>query len=407
MWQDLKGTVNMAVIVAALGYFVDIYDLVLFGVVRVPSLVGIGVPEDMILDTGVYLLNMQMIGMLIGGIIWGIWGDKRGRVSVLFGSILLYSVANILNAFVTSVDQYAILRFLAGVGLAGELGAGITLVSEVIPKEKRGYSTAIVAAIGVSGAIVAGFVAKMMDWQTAYIVGGLLGLVLLALRFKVFESGMFAKSVADKTVKRGSFLMLFGSWQRLSKYLACILIGVPIWYVVAILVMFSPELAAALGATGPVEAGTAVMLCYLGLVFGDLASGFMSQLIKSRRNVVKIFLGLTACLVAIYLLVPGQSPLWFYGLSLFLGFATGYWAVFVTIGAEQFGTNIRATVTTTVPNFVRGAVVPITLLFSVFKQSFTLVESAALVGAICLALAALALWRLKETYGKDLDYMEK
>jgi MFS family permease len=398
---------NASVIVAALGYFVDIYDLVLFSIVRIPSLRDLGITsQEALLEDGVMLLNMQMAGMLIGGVAWGVLGDKRGRLSVLFGSIFLYSVANILNGFVSSIPMYAVLRFVAGLGLAGELGAGITLVSEVLPKEKRGYGTMIVATIGISGAILAGLVGEYFGWRTAYFIGGGLGLLLLFLRIGVYESGMF-KNIKDAAhVTRGNFLSLFTNKKRFWKYLKCILIGVPIWYVVGILITFSPEFGIAMGMAETVSAAKAVMSCYLGLVFGDFLSGFLSQRFKSRRNIVLVFLLLTAGFVALYLLSSDLSLNQFYVMCVALGLASGYWAVFVTIAAEQFGTNIRATVTTTVPNFVRGAVVPLSLTFEALKDSWGLIPTAMALGAICLAIAVASILTLEETYSKDLNYLE-
>ncbi|WP_242926127.1 MFS transporter [Pontibacter vulgaris] len=397
---------NASVIVAALGYFVDIYDLVLFSIVRIPSLQALGVASQAdLLEQGVLLLNMQMAGMLVGGVAWGMLGDKRGRLSVLFGSIFLYSVANILNGFVTTIPMYAALRFIAGVGLAGELGAGITLVSEVLPKEKRGYGTMVVATIGISGAILAGFVGEYAGWRTAYFIGGGLGLLLLFLRIGVFESGMF-NNLKGTGVTRGNFLSLFTNAARFKKYIKCILIGIPIWFVVGILITFSPEFGKALGITAPVSAAKAISFCYLGLTFGDFASGYLSQRFRSRRYIVLAFLLLAALAIAAYLLGRGFSLSTFYTLCVALGFAGGYWAVFVTIAAEQFGTNIRATVTTTVPNFVRGAVVLLTLAFSALKDSVGLVPGAILLGIVCLILAVASILTLEETYAKDLDYME-
>lgn len=398
---------NASVIVAALGYFVDIYDLVLFSIVRIPSLQDLGVTQQsQLLEQGVMLLNMQMAGMLIGGIAWGVLGDKRGRLSVLFGSIFLYSVANIMNGFVTSIPMYAFLRLVAGIGLAGELGAGITLVSEVLPKEKRGYGTMVVATIGISGAILAGIVGEYFGWRTAYFIGGGLGLLLLFLRVGVYESGMFDNIKKTADVTRGNFLSLFTNLKRFWKYLKCILIGVPIWYVVGILITFSPEFGIALGMEEPVSAAKAVSFCYLGLVFGDFASGYLSQRFKSRRYIVVAFLILTAVFIGAYLLGSAFSLDAFYTLCVALGFASGYWAVFVTIAAEQFGTNIRATVTTTVPNFVRGAVVPLTISFSYLKDGIGLVPGAMVLGVISLALAVVSILSLEETYAKDLDYTE-
>lgn len=400
-----KKVLNVTVIVAALGYFVDIYDLVLFSIVRVASLKSLGVPEEQLLETGVFLLNMQMAGMLVGGLVWGILGDKRGRVSVLFGSIFMYSVANILNAFVTNVDQYGILRFIAGVGLAGELGAAITLVSEVMTKETRGYGTTVVAATGISGAVLAAIIGENYSWSTAYIVGGVLGLALLVMRVSIFESGMY-QTVKHRDARRGDFLQLFTNRDRALKYISCILIGVPIWYVIGILITFSPEIAKELEVTGPVSAGKGIMYTYVGLIFGDLASGLLSQFMKSRKKVVSLFLLITGGFIGVYFFARGLSPEMFYGLCIALGFGAGYWAVFVTIASEQFGTNLRATVTTTTPNFVRGAVVPLTLAFQALATKMSLTQSGMIVGAVAMALAFAALMRLQETFAKDLDYIE-
>ena len=393
------------VLVSSLGYFVDIYDLILFGIVRIPSLTELGVRGDELIKVGVFILNMQMAGMLIGGIIFGIWGDKRGRLSVLFGSIFLYSIANLLNAFVTDVNLYAVIRFVAGIGLAGELGAAVTLVSEVMTKETRGYGTAIVATIGVSGAIFAAIIGEKFNWHIAYIIGGVLGLILLLLRIGMFESGMY-KSLTSSNVSRGNFLKLFTSKDRFLRYAYCILIGLPIWYVVGILITFSPEFGKVLGVKEPINAGNSILFTYTGLIFGDFASGFLSQFIKSRKKVVMIFIALTTVFIFVYLFSSGLSKNMFYGLCVLLGISIGYWAVFVTTASEQFGTNLRSTVTTTVPNFIRGSVVPITIAFSMLRPAFGMIHSALIVGIISVLLAVFAAYKLEETYGKDLNFLE-
>jgi MFS transporter, putative metabolite:H+ symporter len=403
---SIRTVFSLPVIVAALGYFVDIYDLVLFSIVRVPSLKGIGISGQELINKGVMLLNMQMIGMLVGGILWGVLGDRKGRLKIMFGSIFIYSLANLANGMVTSIEAYAVLRFIAGVGLAGELGAGITLVSEVLHKSVRGYGTMIVASVGVSGAILANFVAKGFDWRTAFYIGGVLGLLLLILRVSVSESGMF-KGMEGTNLRRGNFLSLFTSRERFGRFMNSILIGIPTWFVVGILITFSPEFAKTLEIRGAVSAGNAVMFCYLGLVFGDFTSGMLSQLLKSRRKVVLIFLVLTVAGIAAYFMSAGSSAAVFYGICTFLGFASGYWAIFVTIAAEQFGTNLRATVATTIPNFVRGMVVPITMLFQLLRKDLGIRQGALLVGGICVAVALVSLWRLQETFHKDLDYFEE
>ncbi len=402
-----KKNVTLLVIVAALGYFVDIYDLILFSVVRVKSLQDLGVPEEDLLSVGTMLINSQMLGMLVGGILWGILGDKKGRLSVLFGSIILYSLGNIANGFVTTVELYAIIRFIAGIGLAGELGAGITLVTETMSKENRGYGTMIVAGIGLFGAVAAALVGDAFPWQTSYVIGGVMGLILLFLRVGLAESGMFKNVKHDENVNRGNILMLVNNGNRFKKYLSCILIGIPLWFVVGILITFSPEFGKAFNATEPLKAGMGIMYCYIGIAVGDVVAGFLSQVWRSRKKVMFVFLMLTALSVVVYLQSDGINTQQFIWLSLFLGFASGYWATFVTIASEQFGTNLRATVTTTVPNFVRGSVVAVTLSFQALQNGFGIIGSAYIVGSVSLLIALIALSQLTETFAKDLNYVEE
>lgn len=405
MIKSLKEVLVLPVIVIAMGYFVDIYDLILFGVVRVQSLKELGLDEAGVMHWGSIILNAQMFGMLIGGILWGIIGDKKGRMSVLFASIIMYSIANTLNAFVSNVEQYAILRFIAGIGLAGELGAGVTLVAEILPKEKRGYGVMAIAAFGVLGVVVANLVASVFDWRNAYIFGGVLGFVLLFLRFRVRESDMFAHTKSDE-VKRGDFLSLFRKKELFAKYIKAIFIGVPLWYVVGILVMFSPEFAKTLSIVGEVKAGMALMYCYIGLSIGDVASGFLSQKLQSRKKAYAIFLVISALTVLYYYSLECASANEFYFVMFLLGFFCGYWALFITMAAEQFGTNIRATVATTVPNFVRGSVVPVTMSFMSLKEHFGILASGAIVGVVIFILGFVMLYLTRETFHEDLDYIE-
>ncbi|GCC52826.1 MFS transporter [Chryseotalea sanaruensis] len=406
MKQDYRSLYSVPVVVAALGYFVDIYDLLLFSIVRITSLRSLGVAEENLMSTGEFLIQAQMFGLLIGGIIWGIMGDKRGRLSVLFGSILLYSLANIGNGFVTTVDQYALLRFIAGIGLAGELGAGITLVSEVLSKELRGYGTTIVASVGLMGAVLANIVARTFDWQMAYFIGGGLGLLLLLARVSIFESGMYEK-VKTKNVKRGNFLQLFTNRDRLQRFVSCIFIGLPIWFVIGILISFSPEFAKALGVSGTIIAGDAVMFSYIGLAVGDLSSGLISQWLKSRRKVVLLYILITLVFIVLYLFNPSDSPAVFYLICFGLGVGTGYWALFVTIAAEQFGTNLRSTVATSVPNFIRGTVVPLVALFSLLRPLLGITWGAFIVGSFTILISLIALKFLNETFARDLNFLEE
>jgi MFS transporter, putative metabolite:H+ symporter len=414
--NKLKSLLTLPVIVAALGYFVDIYDLLLFSIVRQSSLTSMGVPEAKLLETGEFLLRIQMGGLLLGGLLWGIMGDKRGRLSVLFGSILLYSLANIANGFATTVEQYAWLRFIAGIGLAGELGAGITLVSETLPKEKRGYGTTIVAAFGLMGAVLANFVSRMTHphWEIAYFIGGGLGLLLLIARVSILESGIFLKT-KDKQVERGHVSALFSNRSRFKRFAGCIFIGLPIWYAIGILITFSPEFARALGIAETAKAGDAVMISYIGLAVGDIISGLSSQLFRTRKKVVTLFIFLTLGMVLLFLFPPVKTLNFFYFTCFMLGVSIGYWALFVTIAAEQFGTNLRSTVATSVPNFIRGTVIPLTLFFKYLRLQFGdgtpnnpqgVIFGALAVGIVTIIIALIALRAIDETFGRDLNYEE-
>jgi len=402
---QFKQYVNPLVVIAALGYFVDIYDLILFSIVRIPSLQSIGVHASELTSVGVMLLNIQMAGMLVGGILWGVMGDRWGRVSVLFGSILMYSVANLANGFVDSVSAYAIWRFIAGVGLAGELGVGITLASETLPKETRGWGTMAIASFGVSGAILAGVIAAYLDWRWCYIIGGGMGLLLLALRMGAYESGLF-KSQSHSGVSKGQFFALFTNSRRLIKYLACIVVGLPTWLVIGVLVTFSPELAKGFGVVGTVNAGQSVLMAYIGLVIGDVASGVISQWWKSRRAVFVLFILMGIVATAWYGYSGITTPKGIYVACLLLGISVGYWAIFVTNAAEQFGTNLRATVATTVPNFIRASVIPLLILFHWGYDRFPPAHLILAMSVGCAVLALGAVMVLPETFGKELDYVE-
>jgi putative MFS transporter len=415
----VSNNVRLAIIVAALGYFVDVFDLILFSILRVSSLTDLGVSGDELVTVGTYLLNWQMGGFLVGGVLWGVIGDKVGRIELLFGSILLYSVGNILNGFVgqfgpgvdsilSPIDQYAALRFFTGIGLAGEIGGGITLVAELLPKNVRGYGTTIVVATGVAGAVAAALVYEYFTWRGAYIFGGVMGLGLLALRLSVAESGIFKAVAAQEHVARGNFLMLFTSWDRFSRYMNCILVGLPIWYSLAILVTFSPEIGKTLGVVEPIIAGTSVFWFYCGITLGSVANGLFSQFVGSRKMSIGVFLFALVLALAYFFHISITTSASFYAVIFIIGFCTAYWAMMVTVAAEQFGTNLRATVATSVPNFVRGFTVPITMAFALLKDQFGfgIVEAAELVGIGVVIVAVIALIGLRETFHVDLDYIE-
>ena len=413
--KSFKPLFSVPVIVAALGYFVDIYDLLLFSIVRVPSLKSLGYTDPAALQKmGEYLINSQMAGLLVGGLIWGILGDKKGRLSVLFGSIILYSSANIANGFVHTVDQYAVFRFIAGVGLAGELGAGITLVAEILPVRLRGYGTTIVASVGVLGAVVANFVTKSFDhWEHAYFIGGGLGFVLLIARVSIFESGIFL-TLKNTAVKRGNVLQLFTNAARFRKFMGCIFIGLPIWFAIGVLMTFSPEFGKALHITEPILAGNAIMFSYIGLSIGDLGSGLISQWMRSRKKVILLFIILSLLSFCLYLFMPVRSAEFFYACCFLIGISIGYWALFVTVAAEQFGTNLRSTVATTVPNMIRGTVIPLTVTFKFVREALgknapsetAYIQGACWIALATIVIAVIALQLIDETFSRDLNYIE-
>jgi len=404
---------SLPVIVAALGYFVDIYDLLLFSIVRVPSLRQLGLNAEQISSVGTTILNAQMGGLLLGGILWGVLGDKRGRLSVLFGSIITYSIANIACGFVAHVTfmepttYYAVMRFVAGVGLAGELGAGITLVSEVLSKELRAIGTSLVAGVGLIGAVVAYFTVRLFNWEMAFFVGGGMGFALLLLRIGVIESGMFVGISSKKHVVKGDFFSFFTNRKRLGTYLRCIGMGLPTWFVIGILATLSNEFGAALGIDKAIDPGLSIMWCYVGLASGDLLSGVLSHALHSRKKAITLMMAFTLVGTLIYLFGGVQSSGIFYALCVAMGFGIGYWAMFVTVGAEQFGTNLRATAATTVPNMVRGLLIPMTLGYQYLKPSLKVINAGAAVGLVAFAIGFYCILTIPETHGKDLDYLEE
>ncbi|WP_316794506.1 MFS transporter [Pedobacter frigoris] len=403
---SVQHLLSAPVIVAALGYFVDIYDLLLFGIVRVPSLTELGLDEAGVSVQGASILNWQMSGLLIGGVLWGVLGDKKGRLSVLFGSIITYSIANFACGFVQDVTIYKIFRFIAGIGLAGELGAGITLVSESLPKRLRAIGTSVVAGVGLLGAVAAYFTVELFSWRYAYFTGGGLGLLLLILRIGVFESGMFKSMQTFEGLKKGNLASFFTNKDRLKLYLKCIGIGLPTWYVIGILTTFSNEFGKALNITESIKPGLAVMWCYVGLAGGDLLSGIISYYLASRRKAIALFMMFTLVGSIIYLYGGVKSATGLYVMCGWLGFGIGYWAMFVTVAAEQFGTNIRATAATTIPNMVRGTVIGMTTLYAFLKPVVFELNAAAIVGLICFVVGFYCVMTVPETHNRDLNFIE-
>ncbi len=411
--SDWKKLLSLPVIVAALGYFVDIYDMQLFGIVRVPSLKSLGLTDEEVGIIGKSILNYQMIGLLLGGILWGVLGDKKGRLSVLFGSIITYSIANIACGlipqiqFMDQVEAYKWLRFIAGVGLAGELGAGITLVSESLPKNLRAIGTSLVAGVGLMGAVVGNFTVRLSgDWTIAYFIGGAMGFALLLLRVGVIESGMYKNITHDSSISKGNFFSFFNNKERFIKYMKCIGIGIPTWFCIGILAYFSNEFGEALGIKEPVEPGMAIMWAYVGISAGDFLSGFISHQLQSRKKAIFWMMLFSALGVIAFLFAGVKSANMLYAICCWLGLGTGYWAMFVTVGAEQFGTNLRATAATTVPNMVRGALPGMIVIFSFFKPGSGIIMAGAITGLIAYAIGFVSTLTIPETHGKDLDYLE-
>ena len=405
--SNIQLLLSIPVIVAALGYFVDIYDLLLFGIVRIPSLTSMGLNDEQLSLQGASILNWQMTGLLLGGILWGVMGDKKGRISVLFGSILTYSLANIICGFVQTPEQYKILRLIAGIGLAGELGAGITLVSEILPKNLRAIGTSLVAGVGLCGAIVAYFTADIFEWRIAYFIGGGLGLVLLFLRIGVFESGMFKNIHQEGSISKGNFFSFFTNKKRFLIYLKCIAIGLPTWFIIGILATFSNEFGKALGISEPIKPGLSIMWCYVGLALGDLLSGFLSHALQSRKKAVGLMMLFTLFGSIIFLFAGIKSDSVLYLICIWMGFGIGYWAMFVTIGAEQFGTNLRATAATTIPNMVRGTVVLMTSIYVWAKPSMGVIMAGSIVGILTFTLGLVSVATIPETHDRDLDFLEE
>lgn len=402
-----KRALIFALIVSSLGYFVDVYDIILFSAVRVPSLRSLGLPEAEITNIGLKLINIQLIGMLLGGITWGILGDKRGRLSLLFGSILLYSSATFANAFVTNVETYAILRFIAGFGLAGELGGGITLVNELMSKEKRGLGTMVVVTSGIFGGIAGGLIGNFLSWQTAYILGGLGGFVLLFTRMSVNESTLFSQIKNQSNIKRGNILLFFKNPHLLIRFLKCLAVGAPFWVFIGLFMAFSPELGQALNVTGTITAAWSILFFNIGLGLGDLSSSLLSQILGSRKKVVMIYLTLTLFTVISFLSLQEPSISLFYFYCVAIGLSSGSWALFIMLTTEQFGTNLRATVTTSTPNFVRGMVIPFSLILATLKPLVGITWALGLISISCVIVAYIAVFSLKETFATDLNFVEE
>ncbi len=398
---------TFAILVSALGYFVDVYDIILFNAVRVPSLQALGLAGEQLTNVGLSLITLQLVGMLLGGIAWGMLGDKRGRLSILFGSIFLYSSATLANAFVSSVEMYGVLRFIAGFGLAGEMGAGVTLVNELISKEKRGYATMVIATSGIFGGIAGGLAGNFLHWQTAYILGGIGGFLLLFLRMGVRESTLFTHIKNQQHIAKGSLLLLLRSPALLTKYIKCLLVGLPFWVFIGLFMALAPEVGNALQVTGPITAALAILYFNIGLGIGDLSSSIVSQVLGSRKKAIQLYLAITFVSVIAFLTLEEPTSTLFYAFCAILGIGSGSWAVFLMVATEQFGTNMRATVTTSLPNFVRGMGIPFMALLGILKPQLGILPSLGMIALVSIMLAFIAISTLKETFGSNLNFLER
>jgi MFS family permease len=407
VFGKITRTAFIGVIVSALGFFVDLYDIIIFSAERIDSFRDLGIPESQWTSAGGTILSMQMFGMLIGGFLWGVIGDKYGRLKVLFGSILMYSIFTLLNAFVTDLGQYKWCRFLAGVGLAGELGAGITLVTEQIDKRYRGFAVAMVGGLGMFGAVTAGIVANRFSWQTSYLIGAGLGVMLLFLRLGVMESGLF-RVMHDSSVRRGDFMVVLRNPRLLWKFICVLLVGMPGWFATGVLITFTREIAGSMGMPELPEAGTVISLNFLGFAFGDPLCGLLSQYLKSRKKAIRIFLLTYGFFLLLFFLFGGRSVWMYYALFVGMGFSVGFTIMLFTLAAEQYGTNLRTLVTSSSLNLTRAWVIPLTFLFNLLaaRTGGDHLLSAQLISGAALVLALAALTQLEETFHKDLDYYD-
>jgi MFS family permease len=391
--------------VAALGYFVDLYDMLIFSSERVEALGSIGVAKQKMGEVGLMLQNYQMLGLVIGGFLFGILADKFGRLRVLFASILLYSVANIGNAFVTNVPAFAVARLIAGIGLAGELGVALSWISESLKPQQRTIATTIVSAFGLLGGVVAAIMATHFHWQTSYMIGGIMGLVLLAFRVSLNESKLFEQT-RQSSAKKGNLFQLLSNKKQLKKFVLCVLSGAPAFVLLSIYVTLAPEFGAAFGITEQISVAHGIMVFLIVFAMSDVACGLLSKIMRKRKTPLLIFACLQILSIGYYLLVPPQTVEAFYFRCMLLGFSAGYWGILITNSLEQFGTNIRATVATSTPSLIRGMTIPASIFFTVVSKQTSLVTAGAIVGFSLVAISIVSILLLDDKFENDLNFME-
>lgn len=402
-WRFSKQEI-LTVLVVALGYYVDAYDLLVMSAVRKPSLLSLGVPESETLNIGLSLLNYQLVGLMIGGVMWGVIADKYGRKKALFGSILIYSFANIANGYINSVNMYYWLRIIAGFGLAGELGVGISLITENVAKERRTISTAIVSFFGMLGASTGGWFGSIFEWQNCFLIGGFAGLLLLLLRLKVEESVMF-NEIKDKNVSKGNIWMIIKNPKTLLTYFFCTLAGAASILFIGVFIQSTPELGKLFNLN--ITAGIALIWYYLGASVSEIIAGLLSKLLKERKAPIYIFYAISLLAITNFCVNVPNSPYFFYLNCLFLGFGLGWWSQLITLSAELFGINVRATAATSIPTFARAWNIPFSNIFKQNIPNLGIVNSAFGIGVIVVSLAIISITMVKETFENDANFIER
>lgn len=408
-------SIALLILVASLGYFVDAYDLIIASVVRSSAIVELGLAQVGTPEHTKYAQlfeYVQSAGILLGGIIFGVYSDKKGRKKALYYSIAIYSIANILNGLLSASvpfvgTVYCILRFICGFALAAELSIGIVMISETMKAKHRGYGTMIVVSFGILGAVLAAVLFEFIGihWQTLYLIGGIAGVLLLIFRFSVKETNPFL-DLENQESERGSWVMIFKNRRLLKILFNAILLGFPIYFFISIPIKFATDYGKELGLT--IKGTIPIIVFYIAMSVSDIIANYLCQLFENRKKVLYFYLGL--CTISVFLLhfYPPTTPeQYFYLFSPLMGFASGYWALLITFTNEQIGTNIRSTYTTAVPNVVRSLFIPIQLLLTVLQPTFGTSTSVFYIGVLAVILALLGLYSLKETWGKNLKFIDE
>jgi MFS transporter, putative metabolite:H+ symporter len=381
------------------GYFIDIFDLVLFSTLRISSFEELKITDPTYWT--VVFFNLQMTGILVGGIFWGKMADIKGRSWSFMGTILVFSIANIINGLTSSLTVYGICRFIAGFGLAGEMGSGIALICEKVPDEKRSLYLGFVSSLGCIGAVLSGWLGDIVYWRYLFIGSGFAGILLTLLRKNLLEPDLFRKT-ATLNIPRGQWKTLFQSPPDLIRFILLIFLGIPMWYIIGILWSFSTEMTSTIG-LNIFTSGQAILWGYVGVWMGDMLMPFVSQFLKSRIFTIQICL-IMMLLGVIYLFqFQPHSLLSFQLTHIFLGFTIGYWAVYATLCGESFGTNIRALTSTSLPSLIRFSSIPMMIIYQYGRDENEL-NIALGMGLTVLCISMITTYFIKDTFQKDIDF---